>query len=78
MALVFVTGAALNLTLQKYIPWLQQRFPGIDVYATINAFLWTVTATLLLLAVIRPLVSRNYAGVGSQRIACNNPDRFVL
>lgn len=63
LALAFVSDAALNLTLQRYIPWLEQRFPGIPVYAIINAFLWTMTATLLLLAVIRPLVRRNYTGV---------------
>ena len=56
MGLAFVAGAGVNLTLQKYIPWLEGRFPGIDVYATINTFLWSLIITLLVLAVLRPLI----------------------
>ena len=53
-ALAFVSGAAVNLTLQRYIPWFAQHFPGLDVYAVINACLWTMIITLLALAVLRP------------------------
>lgn len=56
MAAAFLAGAAVNLTLQRYIPWLEQQFPGIDVYAVINGFLWTLVITLLVLAVVRSLV----------------------
>ena len=55
MGLAFVTGAVVNLTLQKYIPWFAQRFPTVDVYALINAFLWTMIIALLILAIVRPL-----------------------
>lgn len=55
-ALAFLVGAAVNLTLQRYIGWFNDRFPGTDVYALINAFLWTMIITLLVLAVIRPLM----------------------
>jgi hypothetical protein len=57
-ALAFLTGAAVNLTMQRYIPWFNENFPGIDVYALINAFLWTMIIALLLLAVVRPLIRR--------------------
>lgn len=63
-ALTFLTGAAFNLTLQRYIQWLNEQFPGIDVYAVINAFLWTLISTLLLLAVLRPLVLPRQASGG--------------
>lgn len=56
MGLTFLAGAAVNLTLQNYIPWLEQRFPGIDVYVVINSFLWSMIVTLLVLAVVRPLI----------------------
>jgi hypothetical protein len=56
VALAFVAGAAVNLSLQKYISWFDQHFPGIDVYALINSFLWGLTIPLLVLAVIRPLL----------------------
>lgn len=62
--LAFLTGAAFNLTLQRYIPWLNEHFPGIDVYAVINAFLWSLIITLLLLAVLRPLVLQRQASDG--------------
>ena len=64
MVLAFVTGAAVNLTLQRYISWLEQSFPGIDVYAIINAFLWTLIVTLLVLAVVRLLVWRPHPQAG--------------
>ena len=56
MALAFLTGAAVNLTLQNYIEWFNENFPGVDVYALINSFLWTMIITLLVLAVVRPLI----------------------
>ena len=56
--LAFLTGAAANLTMQRYIPWFSENFPGVDVYALINAFLWTMILALLALAVLRPLVIR--------------------
>ena len=56
MALAFLAGAAVNLGLQSLIEWFNQNFPGVDVYAVINAFLWTMTITLLVLAVVRPLL----------------------
>jgi hypothetical protein len=56
VGLAFLAGAAVNLSLQKYISWLDQHFPGIDVYALINSFLWGLTIPLLVLAVIRPLM----------------------
>jgi hypothetical protein len=61
MALSFLIGAAVNLTLQRYIPWLEQQFPGIDVYAIINSFLWSMIIILLVLAVVRPLLRWNKA-----------------
>jgi hypothetical protein len=61
MGLAVLTGAAVNLTLQKYIEWLDQQFPGLDVYAVINTFLWTMIITLLVLAVIRLLILLNTA-----------------
>ena len=54
--LAFLLGAAVNLTLQRYIGWLDQQFPGIDVYAIIDAFLRALLITFLVLAVVRPLV----------------------
>jgi hypothetical protein len=56
MALAFLAGAAVNLGLQSLIEWFDQNFPGVDVYAVINAFLWTMILTLLLLALLRPLI----------------------
>jgi hypothetical protein len=67
MALAFLTGAAVNLTLQKYIPWFDQHFPGVDVYAVINAFLWGLAIPLLILAVIRPLIRWNIFRAGSPK-----------
>ena len=64
MGLAFLAGAAVNLTLQRYIPWLDQQFPGIDVYAIINAFLWTMIVALLVLAVLRPLIMRKNPRAG--------------
>jgi hypothetical protein len=58
MALAFLTGAAVNLGLQRLLPWFNRNFPGVDVYAVINAFLWTMIVTLLVLAVVRPLLLR--------------------
>lgn len=85
MALAFVTGAALNLTLQRYIPWLAQRFPGIDVYAVLNAFLWGLAIPLLVLAVLRPLLRLTTARAARskprsrvEQIDCIDPVRFVL
>lgn len=85
VALAFVTGAALNLTLQRYIPWLAQRFPGIDVYAVINAFLWGLAIPLLELAVLRPLLRLTTARAAPskprsrvEQIDCIDPVRFVL
>ena len=69
-ALAFLAGAAVNLTLQRYIAWFNENYPGIDVYALINAFLWTMISALLLLAVVRPLVR----GRGGQaEISIQNP-----
>jgi hypothetical protein len=59
MGLAFLTGAGVNLTLQSYIEWINQQFPGVDVYAVINAFLWTMIISLLLLSVMRPLTKQN-------------------
>jgi hypothetical protein len=56
MGLAFLLGSAVNLTMQRYMPWFEERFPGVEVYALINAFLWTMIITLLLLAIIRPLL----------------------
>jgi hypothetical protein len=56
MALAFLAGAAVNLGLQSLIEWLNRNFPGVDVYAVINGFLWTMIITLLLLALLRPLI----------------------
>lgn len=56
MALAFLIGSAVNLALQRAIPWWDDRFPGIDVYAVINAFLWSLIVSLLVLAVVRPLL----------------------
>jgi hypothetical protein len=64
MGLTFLLGAVVNLTLQRYIEWLNERFPGVDVYAVINAFLWTMIITLLVLAVVRPLVLLRQARPG--------------
>jgi hypothetical protein len=55
MALAFLAGAAVNLTLQRYISWFNEQFPRMDVYALINSFLWTLIITLLVLAIVRPL-----------------------
>ena len=65
MALAFLAGAAVNLGLQSLIEWFDQNFPGVDVYAVINAFLWTMILTLLLLALLRPLLRRAHAGQGN-------------
>jgi len=35
------------------------NFTGIDVYAITNSFLWSFIITLLVLAVIRPLIMVN-------------------
>lgn len=59
MALAFLAGAAVNLGLQSLIEWFNQNFPGVDVYAVINAFLWTMISTLLVLAILRPLLWRS-------------------
>jgi hypothetical protein len=56
MGLAFTAGAAVNLTLQKTILWFGEHFPGVDVYAVINTFLWTMIVALLLLAIARPLL----------------------
>jgi hypothetical protein len=56
MALAFLTGAAFNLTLQGYIDWFNENFPGVDVYAVIDSFLWTMIVALLVLAIVRPLL----------------------
>ena len=57
--LTFIAGAGFNLTLQRYIPWLDQQFPAIDVYAVIDSFLRGLAIAFLLLAVIRPLLRWN-------------------
>lgn len=54
MALAFAAGATVNLSLQSLIPWFNQQFPGIDVYAIIDAFLKALAITLLALAILRP------------------------
>jgi hypothetical protein len=64
MAIAFLAGAAVNLTLQRYIPWFEERFPGTDVYAVINAFLWALISTLLVLAVVRPLIQKKRTRAG--------------
>ena len=56
MALAFLVGAAVNLGLQSLIEWFNRNFPGVDVYAVINSILWTMIITLLVLAVLRPLI----------------------
>ena len=56
MALAFLAGAAVNLGLQSLIAWFDQNFPGVDVYAVINAFLWTMIVALLVLGIVRPLL----------------------
>lgn len=61
MGLAFLGGATVNLTLQRYIPWFDEHFPGTDVYAVINSFLWALIVTLLALAVARPLIQRGKA-----------------
>ena len=64
MALAFLAGAAVNLGLQSLIEWFRQNFPGVDVYAVINSFLWTMIVTLLVLALVRPLLLRRRAQAG--------------
>jgi hypothetical protein len=64
MALAFLAGAAVNLGLQNLIAWFRQNFPGVDVYAVINSFLWTMIIALLVLALARPLLLRRSAQVG--------------
>ncbi|HSK66400.1 MAG TPA: hypothetical protein VK888_05690 [Anaerolineales bacterium] len=64
MAVAFLIGAAVNLTLQRYIEWFNEQFPGMDVYAVINSFLWVMIITLLVLAVLRPLFLLNKARTG--------------
>lgn len=61
MGLAFIAGAAVNLTMQSYLEWLNRQFPGIDVYAIINTFLWSMIIILLVLAVVRPLLLLNQA-----------------
>jgi hypothetical protein len=61
MAATCLVSAAVNLTLQSYIPWFNDHFPGVDVYALINAFLWTMIIILLVLAVTRPWFARKQA-----------------
>ena len=56
MALAFLIGAAVNLTMQRYLGWLEQQFPGIPVYPMIDWFLRALALILLVLAIIRPLV----------------------
>ena len=56
MGLTFLVGAAVNLGLQSLIEWFNQNFPGVDVYAVINSFLWVMLIALLMLAVLRPLL----------------------
>jgi hypothetical protein len=56
MALAFLAGSAVNLGLQRAIPWWNDRFPGLDVYTIINAFLWSMIGALLALAILRPLL----------------------
>lgn len=58
MGVAFVVGTAVNLTMQSYIKWFDHHFPTVDVYALINAFVWTMIITLLVLAVARPLLAR--------------------
>lgn len=65
MALAFLAGAAVNLGLQSLIEWFDQNFPGVDVYAVINSFLWAMIIVLLLLDVLRPLLRRAHAGQGN-------------
>jgi hypothetical protein len=64
MALAFLAGAAVNLGLQSLIEWFDRNFPGVDVYAIINSFLWVMIITLLVLAVLRPLLLLRKAGRG--------------
>jgi hypothetical protein len=64
MAVTFLIGAFVNLTLQRYIEWLNEQFPGMDVYAIINSFLWVMIITLLVLAVLRPLLLLKKARTG--------------
>ena len=56
MALAFLAGAAVNLTLQRFIPWFGEHYPGVDVYAVISTYLWVMVIALLVLAVIRPIL----------------------
>jgi hypothetical protein len=56
MALAFLVGAAVNLTMQRYLAWLEQQFPGMPVYPMIDLFLRILAITLLVLAIVRPLV----------------------
>ena len=56
MGMAFLLGSAVNLSMQKLIPWFEEQFPGLDVYALINTFLWTMIVALLVLAVVRPLL----------------------
>jgi hypothetical protein len=64
MGLAFLAGAAVNLGLQRLIEWFNRNFPGVDVYAVINSFLWVMIITLLVLAVLRPLLLLRKAGRG--------------
>ena len=64
MALTFLVGAAVNLGLQSLIEWFNQNFPGVDVYAVINSFLWPMIIALLVLAVVRPLLLLKKARTG--------------
>jgi hypothetical protein len=56
MALAFLIGAGVNLTMQRYLGRLEQQFPGIPVYPMIDSFLQILAITLLVLAIVRPLV----------------------
>jgi hypothetical protein len=56
MALAFLVRAAVNLTMQRYLGWLEQQFPGLLVYPMIDWFLRILAITLLVLAIVRPLV----------------------
>ena len=65
MALAFLAGAAVNLGLQSLIEWFQRNFPGVDVYAVINSFLWSMIMILLVLGLVRPLLLRRDAQAGT-------------
>ncbi len=58
LGLALLTAAGVNLTLQNFGGQFNQTFPDIPVSAFLDRFLWSLTISLAVLAVLRPLVRR--------------------